>query len=104
MLPFGDMRGEIILERVKQGNVRRVGFVPVASLVFVALGTAVDDVLVIVTATTGTGAMMVNRQHCASVVFGNTAVSAAAGVTLTGALAHFLHAAPPLGRCRLLAP
>jgi hypothetical protein len=43
---FGDVQVQIVVKWMEQADVGRVDLVPVAPLVFVALGAAIDDVLV----------------------------------------------------------
>src|SRR5256885_1487049 len=81
---------EVVAEGMEQRDVRRIGFVPVAPLVFVTPRTAVNDVLILIAAAADARVMMVNRQRRAHVIFSNTAIATATGVALACASPQFL--------------
>ena len=60
---FTKMELELVARRVEQGNVRRIILVPVGTLVLVAAGAGVDQVLVVVATAPRPGPVMIDRQR-----------------------------------------
>jgi hypothetical protein len=85
---------EIVAERVEQRDVGWVRLVPVTSLVFVAPGAAIDNVVVGIAAVMGTGAVVVCGQGRPYVLFRHSAIAASARIALAKVL-HDLF--PPTG-------
>jgi hypothetical protein len=84
---FGDVPGQVVAKGMKQGDVRRVGFVPVTSFVLIAPGATIDEVVAIVAATVSARSMVVDGECCTNIFFGNAAVAAPTRRTLA---CHFM--------------